>query len=389
MKKIVLTLFTLLSLALAAYGMQHNPGHVLISLGQLRLETNLWLAVFGIVMLVLCLQILLRSVGLISRGLKKLKGLVTPGMSPESAKKEFVRGMHALLLGRWASAESALSKCAQYSAARLIAYMGAAYAAMQQNLDSEHYFLSARKACPKDADTILIVQAWITKHIKDNPSAAAILSLVSNASDIPTALLLQLELLEDGGQWADGLALMSSLRRVRAMPPQKLAAIERQFVCMILSDDETQLAEGQKAWDQLSSAQHSQPDVLAAYALFLANHDNASKALTLLRKALKRSWQPSLVTAFGCIQGEHASKQLEDVLAWAEQRAAEPALTLCLARTYAMNQMWKPAAEQYVLAVEHDADNPAIWLELADVQRALGQDSHAAEADEQAKVLMR
>lgn len=385
MKKILLSIVSLTILWVIALQIQQAPGHVLISLGNWRLETNLWLALFSVVLLVLIVQMLLKSIHLIHRGIAHIHSLFKPGMSPQNAKKEFAKGMQALILGHWTLAETALSKAAAYCDHPLLAYAGAAYAAISLGRNPEHYFLAARKNCPKDTEIILIIQAILTRRYRDPTAVSAILSLLNKNAELPAALLLKLELAEEREDWVTCLALIPKLRRTHAAPVEQLLAMERQAVTMILDDLTLDLDTRTSAWEGLSSMQQTQPEMVAAYAHFLDEQEQPDKALSILRKALKRSWHPSLIDTFGQICGSHPSKQLEIVLAWLEQRHHEPSLTLCLARTYAMNKMWTESAKLFEEALQNLSDRAEIWLELAIVYRAAGQLEQANHAEDRAR----
>jgi HemY protein len=102
-----------------------------------------------------------------------------------------------------------------------------------------------------------------------------------------------------------------------------------------------------QAWQQLTSAQRHDPQLLLAYAEQLRALGAESEAEEVLGKALKRQYDARLVALYGELAGADPARQLQTAEGWLKQQPADAELLLALGRLCLRNRLWDKAREYF------------------------------------------
>ena len=128
-------------------------------------------------------------------------------------------------------------------------------------------------------------------------------------------------------------------------------------------------------WRKIPQKLKKESSLISAYVSERLRHAGSGDCEPVLRRALKRQWDPELVRLFGLVEGKSLKKQLE----FAEERLTrspeDPALLLTLGRLCKRNHLWGKARsylEQSIQAGPH----PETCQELATLLEQQGE--HAA-----------
>ena len=147
---LLLILFALLLGTALSMGIQYDLGYIRISLGNRLIETNFWVGLFLLVVLVATLLMLAN----LSRRLFHRTSLVTGWLAQGNARRarrRTTQGLLALAEGNWPRARKLLEASASHADTPLINYLAAAQAAFESG-DHDNVDELLRQAKP-DGET--------------------------------------------------------------------------------------------------------------------------------------------------------------------------------------------------------------------------------------------
>lgn len=117
-------------------------------------------------------------------------------------------------------------------------------------------------------------------------------------------------------------------------------------------------------WRKIPQKLKKESSLIGAYVNERLRHADSSDCEPVLRRALKRQWDPELVRLFGLVEGRSLKRQME----FAEERLTrsprDPALLLALGRLCKRNRLWGKARSYMEQSIEAGPD-PAACRELA------------------------
>ena len=179
-------------------------------------------------------------------------------------------------------------------------------------------------------------------------------------------------LYEQQGEWSELLGLLPELRKNKALAESELLDLERRaWRARLAVAGQSGLAAGEaalqpltQAWQQLSKAQRQESSLLLAYAEQLRTLGAEPEAEEVLRTALKRQYDASLVALYGTLRGNEPKAQLQAAEGWLKQQPDDPQLLLALGRLCLQNRLWDKARD-YLEASLARSRSAAACAELA------------------------
>lgn len=126
-----------------------------------------------------------------------------------------------------------------------------------------------------------------------------------------------------------------------------------------------------RAWQQLTSAQRQEPQLVLAYAEQLRQLGAGAEAEEALRTAIKRKYESHLARLYGLVRGSDPSRQLQTAEHWLKEHADDPGLLLTLGRLCLQNSLWGKARD-YLESSLRLQRNPETCAELARLLAQLG-----------------
>src|SRR5690606_14515982 len=177
--------------------------------------------------------------------------------------------------------------------------------------------------------------------------------------------------LAERGDWAALLELLPELRKAKVLAGEELAELERRvWIARLqrageqgLDQGETALQPLSNAWQQLSSTQRQDPDLLLAYAGQLRALGAQEQAEEVLRKSLRQGYEPRLIRLYG---------QLRPAEGLLKQHPQDPQLLLPLGRLCLQNRLCGKAREYFEISLA-SARNPETCAELARLLASQGE----------------
>ncbi|WP_100634250.1 heme biosynthesis HemY N-terminal domain-containing protein [Pseudomonas qingdaonensis] len=366
---------TLLGIAVA-----RHSGYVLIAYDSFRYESSLW-ATLALLLAVVLVVLMVRFVlGLVFTS----GGVVNPWSRRNRSRRTRLaieQGQLDLAEGRWASAQRHLHRAAEAERQPLLYYLGAARAANElgRTEDSDNLLERALERQPQAELAIALTHAQLQVDRGDTEAALVTLQAMHERHPHNVQVLRQLQrLYQQRGDWSAVIRLLPELRKDKVLSAAELGELERRAWGENLSlaarreqGDQTAQQSLERAWQQLTSAQRQEPQLVLAYAEQLRQLGAESDAEKVLRTALQREYESHLARLYGLVRGGDPARQLQTAEGWLKQHPDDPSLLLTLGRLSLQNRLWGKARDYFEDSLRRQR-NPEACAELARLLAGLG-----------------
>jgi len=398
MRRALLILLLLVATAvLIGLAVVEDPGYVLIAYKNFRYESSLWAAValIAVVWLAVYLIRLLLSLVFVSGG------VVNPWSRRNRKRRVQLaseQGLLDLAEGRWARAVRHLQRAAEGEQQPLIYYLGAARAANELGdyEQSDGFLEKALERQPHAELAIALAHAELQQARGQTEAALETLQVMRDRHPHHRQVLKHLQQVhQQRGDWPAVIALLPDLRKDKVLGDAELSALEQQAWSARLASAATDgLNNGEialqpltQAWQHLSKAQRSEPQLVAVYAEQLRVLGAPEEAEEVLRAAITRQYDSRLVELYGQVRGRDAAKQVQTAEGWLKTNPTDPVLLLCLGRLCLHNNLWGKAREYFESSLSF-ARTPQTCAELARLLAQKGELQRSNELYEEGMQLL-
>lgn len=381
MKRVyVIVLLVVAAIGLLGLAIAEHPGYVLIAYSSFRYQSSFWaaLAVVALIWLAVWgIKVLIELVAASS-------GVVNPWSRRNRSRRVQIaieQGQMDLAEGRWASAQRHLHRAAEAERQPLLYYLGAARAANELGHYEECDSLLERalERQPQAELAVALSHAQLQTDRGDTDGALTTLQAMHERHPHSVQVLRQLQRLhQQRGDWSALIRLLPELRKDKVLPPAELVELERRAWGENLTlagrreeDGAVGLQSLDRAWQQLTSAQRQEPQLVLAYADQLRQLGAEVQAEEVLRSALKRKYDSHLARLYGLLRGADPSRQLQAAEHWLKDHPDDPSLLLTLGRLCLQNSLWGKARD-YLESSLRVQRNPEACAELARLLAQLG-----------------
>jgi len=373
-----LGLLLLVGLALGAVGahwLLGDQGYVLVDIRGWTVETS----VPGLVVALVALYLLLRLASWIMRAPRRA-GRAIGDLRLRRSQRQLDNAFAAIAEGEWGRGEKLLGRAAR-GPASLAGYLSAARAAQEQDAPErrDEWLRLAYEADPAATPAVLLTQAELQLEGGQLEEALATLRQLDTVNGShPRGLALQARVLEKLEDWTALEALLPRLRNRKVMDAARAAGLETRVAQARLAaaEDEEAL---QAAWNRLSREMRRRPELLQSYARAALRVGAADQAEPVLRRALKSSWEPSLVAIYGQLETGDPGAQLATAEKWLNQRPEDAELLLACGRLCLRNELWGKA-RSYLETSLAIRPRPETWRIFGELLTQLGESGAASEA---------
>jgi HemY protein len=379
----VLALLVLVAAASVAWLVRLDSGYVLLQFHGTRVETTAWVALAGLVLLLLGFYYVGRALVVGADLLQRLLG-----HAPRTARRtRGDRGMQAFFEGRWSEAARLLSRGARSAGAPLANYLLAARAAAALG-DTElaRGFLELAGELPGSTTAVRIERAWLLAAQGEH--AAAVRVLDEFGETLPPGAIAQLLVsLPASGDWARLGRLLPEARRLQAAPAEELDVLEERCFAALLDTTGKSPEALKRALETLPSRLRRRPALAATQARALAAAGRADEALGVIEAALAEDWTPALVRLLGSVTGRDPGRALARAEALLARHRDDAELLLALGRLALANRLWGKARDYLEASLAHE-NRMETLAELARLSESLGETARAAQLRERALALV-
>lgn len=296
------------------------------------------------------------------------------------AEKRMNRGVLAVLEGDWRTAEDNFRKGARYSSMPMVNYLAAARAAQQQKaLNRRDQYLRLAHEQGDNANLALgLTQARLQLTQGQTEEAWATLNELAEEGNLdPQINTLLLEVASELGEWPQALQFLDEASARKTISKDDLRGRQLSVYAGILRGAES-MASLEKYWDQVPARLKDEAGIIEAYIaarLHFHEHDGCE---VLLRKALKKQWDESLVTLYGLVDAEKPARQLQFAEGLLKSHEESSALYLALGRLCKKQNLWGKAKSYLEASLSRNPGAEACQ-ELALLLEQQGEQQSAAE----------
>ncbi|HKS14934.1 MAG TPA: heme biosynthesis protein HemY [Pseudomonas sp.] len=381
MKRVYLLAVVAIAVAAAlGIAIAKHSGYVLIAYGGFRYQSGLWAALGALVAVVLCLLLARYLIGLVLTS----TGAVNPWSRRNRSRRTRIaieQGQLDLAEGRWASAQKHLQRAAEHERHPLLYYLGAARAANEQGRteDSDQLLERALERQPQAELAVALTHAQLQMDRGDMDAALETLQAMQERYPHNTQVLRLLQRLHrERGEWPALIRLLPELRKGKVLSAGELTALEQRAwgenlnLASTRGEDRQSARQSlERAWQQLTSAQRQEPQLVLAYAEQLRQLGAQGEAEEVLRTALKKQFESHLARLYGLVRGNDPARQLQAAEGWLKDHGNDPSLLLTLGRLSLQNRLWGKARDYLESSLRLQRD-PETCAELARLLASLG-----------------
>jgi len=354
-----------------------DPGYVMLAYGGTSVEMSLWVALAGVVLVIIVLWLLRILLMMLFRPLQ-VSGSWWRDRSARRSERRAKRGMIAYIEGHWGAAADLLEHAANDTGAPLGDLLFAAKAAHHADNAQLCDSLLARAEDIDDVDSVAVaaVKAQILIDRNDWVTALNVLDRVRDeALRHPVCLQLYARIYSNQKQWILLRDLLPALNKRGQYTADELTQWRNAMAIGLLEAaaiGNDALLEIGKVWKSFPSSVRDDGEVVSFYAQVLIKSGNENKAETVLKGFLRSEWDDRVVDLYGRCRGNDSVRQLMLAESWLQQREKDHVLLLALGRLSLQNQLWAKAKEYFVSSINAKPNAPA-YAELSRLCGSLGE----------------
>jgi HemY protein len=379
---LLITLGALLLGAAAIWLMQQDQGYILISLGSVSVEMSFWLgAIIFIVASCILIWLLLFLRWLLAAGGVR-QWWIARRANKQTSKT--AKGLMDFLSGDWLSAGRILKQSVKDPELSKVSLLFAAKAAANnQQLEQAKQLLtefSVEYPQYKDFASLQMAESLIQASQIDR----AIEILEAIQSENKTSLRLMANIYVLTSNWSALEALLPKIKRQSVLDENNFKTLQVKTYCGLLTNIDPKLSAKvriqklEAIWSGIPRSLRQIAEIIAAYSHGLATADAPEKALSLLTKALKSNWHPSLLQAYGRLEIKDGTKQLAIGEQWLATYSDDPQLLFALGGI-CRRMGFLGKAKDYMQSTIDIAPTVQAYHELAAVLELLGDTSSSSE----------
>jgi HemY protein len=381
-KLLLITLGALLLGAAAIWLMQQDQGYILISLGSVSVEMSFWLgAIIFVVASCILIWLLLFLRWLLAAGGVR-QWWIARRANKQTSKT--AKGLMDFLSGDWLSAGRILKQSVKDPELFKVSLLFAAKAAANnQQLEQAKQLLtefSVEYPQYKDFASLQMAESLIQASQIDR----AIEILEAIQSENKTSLRLMANIYVITSNWSALEALLPKIKRQSVLDENNFKALQVKTYCGLLTNIDPKLSAKvriqklEAIWSGIPRSLRQIAEIITAYSHGLATADAPEKALSLLTKALKSNWHPSLLQAYGQLEIKDGTKQLAIGEQWLATYSDDPQLLFALGGI-CRRMGFLGKAKDYMQSTIDIAPTVQAYHELAAVLELLGDTSSSSE----------
>jgi HemY protein len=381
-KLLLITLGALLLGAAAIWLMQQDQGYILISLGSVSVEMSFWLgAIIFVVASCILIWLLLFLRWLLAAGGVR-QWWIARRANKQTSKT--AKGLMDFLSGDWLSAGRILKQSVKDPELFKVSLLFAAKAAANnQQLEQAKQLLtefSVEYPQYKDFASLQMAESLIQASQIDR----AIEILEAIQSENKTSLRLMTNIYVITSNWSALEALLPKIKRQSVLDENNFKALQVKTYCGLLTNIDPKLSAKvriqklEAIWSAIPRSLRQIAEIITAYSHGLATADAPEKALSLLTKALKSNWHPSLLQAYGQLEIKDGTKQLAIGEQWLATYSDDPQLLFALGGI-CRRMGFLGKAKDYMQSTIDIAPTVQAYHELAAVLELLGDTSSSSE----------
>ena len=378
MIRAVLIFIILLASVWLGIQLQHDPGYLLIAIHHWTIETTVWVATLGLILMFLVLHAFLLLLHWLIR-LPASWGTLLAKRRIQHAQATTRQGLIEFSEGHWQQAKNYLIRALPDTETPLLNYLTAARAAqeMGDNKLRDDYLREAQQSMPEAKIAVELTQAQLQLANRQWEQALATLRHLQDlAPHHPYVLKLLMQLYVEVKDWPQLIALLPELKRNKIVNGSAFQRLQHQAYLQALGDI-IKLDQSQTIIDFIAALPKNlthDAELMAEYSHYLVNKQQAAKAEAILRRCLNKEFNEQLINIYGQINCNN--NQLNFAESFLKTQPHCAALFLCLGRLAKMQNLWGKAKMYFEHGLEFGA-TPETYMELGKLLEQLNDQAGA------------
>lgn len=374
MIRILFTFILLLGSIFLGIQLNYDPGYVLVAINHWTIETTLWVAVFGLLLLFLITHLLIQLIHKITTTPSAINHWHSKHLA-QKAQETTRKGLIEYSEGYWLKAKNHLIQALPNTDTPLLNYLTAACAAQKMG-DSklrDHYLREAQQSMPEAKIAVELTQAQLQLADHQWEQALATLRHLQDlAPKHPYVLKLLMNLYEKIKDWKQLIALLPELKRYKVITDAEFATVQQKAFIEAVADlaKQNQTTALSKLINTLPKNLTTNPIIISEYVRFLLHNANFTEAEALLRKCLCKEFNPQLIELYSQLPGNEEQLRFAESLVKRNNHSAT--LHLCLGRLCLAQHLWGRAKVHLEQAIDMHP-TPACFFELGALHEQLNE----------------
>jgi len=350
-----------------------DPGYVLIALNHWTIETTLWIAILGLLLIFLLFYLFLRFCHKISHTPKAMSRWHSKRQA-QKAQAITRKGLIEYSEGYWKQAKNHLVQALPNTDTPLLNYLTAARAAQKMG-DSQlrdDFLREAQQSMPEAKIAVELTQAQLQLANHQWEQALATLRHLHDiAPRHPYVLKLLMQLYQEVRDWPQLIALLPDLKKYHVVEAQEFETLQHNAYLHALNDlaKQNQATAINDLYHSMPKALISHPEIVAEYVNFLLKNNDYNTAKDLLRRCLRKEFNPQLIALYGSLPSDE--KQLAFAESLLKKNSHSAALYLCLGQLCIKQQLWGKA-KHYLEQSNEVEPSPIAYATLGKLHEKLG-----------------
>lgn len=295
-------------------------GYVIVGIGQWSVETSLLLTS---IVLVLSFVLLYAAIRLLATAISLPSLLKQRGREKRSklSQEALLTGLLESAEGNWESAEKHLIRHAANSGVPLINYLTAARAAQSRGAPDQRdeYLRLAQETMPEAELAIGLTKAELQLSNQQFEEALESLTQLDKiAPSHATVLRLMHQAYASVADWQGLSLIIPKLQANKVLLEAEIKLLEAEtFSALIKQKSDTRDAvELRNLWIEMPEHIRASTGIQQLYYAAMIEAGAEVEVEPLLRKALAKDWNETLLVLYACIRMPDAERQLADAEAW-------------------------------------------------------------------------
>ncbi|KTC66491.1 protoporphyrinogen oxidase [Legionella adelaidensis] len=331
-----------------------DPGYLLIAVNNWTLETSLWVAVIGLILVFFLFHFLFLIFNALLNSPKSWRNWLSKRRA-QKAQVKTRKGLIEFSEGYWAQAKNHLIKALPDTDTPLLNYLTAARAAqeMGDNNLRDEYLRQAQHTMPEAKIAVELTQAQLQLANHQWEQALATLRhLQVLAPQHPYVLKLLIHLYQELRDWDSLLKLLPELKIHQIITDKEIKELEKSAYLQGLTEM-VKHHHGEflnELVDTLPKSLRYDPDLMAVFGEYLISINEQERAEYILRKSLRREFNEKTIALYGMLTLKE--KPLEFATSFLKHHPNSNALYLTLARLSQNENLWGKARAYYEESIQ-------------------------------------
>lgn len=322
-----------------------NEGYVLLVQPPYRIEISLNLLIILLLLGFVAIHGLLRLVQYTLRVPETVRNYRRQKRQ-KTAHASMLESLHALIEGRYSTAESAAAKALELGTdAGLNALLAARAAHKMKHFGKRDFYLAeAERLAPNDALARLLTQAELLLDERQYAQALQPLQQLDKIEPhyVP-ALKLQLKAHQRLGNWEHVLTVLAQLVKRNAIEPVHRQQVLFQAHQRLLERRAGNRDDLLSYWKKIPEEGRTQTQLARLAARCFLEAEDGTTAAQIVEASLNKTWDNSLAAQYGNCASENTVKQLQQAEKWLQSHPGDAGLLLSLGNLCIRQELWGKA----------------------------------------------